>query len=131
VDAVQLGIQPQLSALETMVYPTSGQLTANNRQADQGRLEILPMIAPLPLFVWSKKRVVPVRITDFSINEEFFDVNLNPIRAKVSLGLRVLSVTDLGFNTAGNLYMTYQRNKEDMARKGGGTLNVMGLGAFS
>jgi nucleoid-associated protein YgaU len=69
-DAVQVGIQPQLSALETIVYPFSQQLFANNASADQGMLEILPMIAPLPLFVWSKKRVVPVRITDFSITEE-------------------------------------------------------------
>ena len=55
------------------------------------------MQAPLTLFVWSKNRIVPVRITDFSITEEAFDPPLNPIRAKVSLGMRVLSVDDLGF----------------------------------
>ena len=40
---------------------------------------------------------MPVRITEFSITEEAFDPALNPIRAKVSLGMRVLSVDDLGF----------------------------------
>jgi len=129
--AVQVGIQPQLSALETIVYPSSEQLLTNNRNADQGMLEILPMIAPLPLFVWSKKRVVPVRITDFSITEEAFDTSLNPIRAKVSLGLRVLSVTDLGFNKAGSLFMTYQQNKEQMAGLARGALSLMGLGGIS
>ena len=129
--AVQVGIQPQLSALETMVYPNSNQLLSNNRMADQGMLEILPMIAPLPLFVWSKKRVVPVRITDFSITEEAFDTSLNPIRAKVSIGMRVLSVTDLGFNKSGNLFMTYQQNKEQMANMVHGALSLMGIGAIS
>ncbi|SOE87092.1 hypothetical protein SAMN05446935_7651 [Burkholderia sp. YR290] len=130
-DAVQVGIQPQLSALEAIVYPTSNQLLTNNRNADQGMLEILPMIAPLPLFVWSKKRVVPVRITDFSITEEAFDTSLNPTRAKVSLGMRVLSVTDLGFSTSGNLFMTYQQNKEQMAGMMHGALSLMGLGVIS
>ena len=55
-----------------------------------GTLEIAPMEAPLTLFVWSKNRIVPVRVTEFSITEEAFDPALNPIRAKVSLGLRVL-----------------------------------------
>jgi hypothetical protein len=36
------------------------------------------------LFVWSSSRVIPVRLTEFSITEEAFDPNLNPIRAKVS-----------------------------------------------
>jgi hypothetical protein len=129
--AIQVGIQPQLSALEMMVYPDSNQLFANNRSADQGMLEILPMVAPLPLFVWSKKRVVPVRITDFSITEEAFDTSLNPIRAKVSIGMRVLSVTDLGFNKSGNLFMTYQQNKEQMAGMAHGALSLMGIGAIS
>ena len=57
------------------------------------------MQAPLALFVWGKNRIVPVRVTDFSITEEAFDPSLNPIRAKVSLGLRVLSIDDLGFST--------------------------------
>ena len=34
-DAVQVGIQPHLSALETIVYPFSQQLFASNRSADQ------------------------------------------------------------------------------------------------
>ena len=56
------------------------------------------MQSPLTLFIWSKNRIMPVRLTDFSITEEAFDPNLNPIRAKVSLGMRVLSVNDVGFD---------------------------------
>jgi hypothetical protein len=113
----QTGIQPQLSILETIVYPTSTQLINNNNSARSGTLEIIPMETSLSLFIWNKNRIIPMRLTEFSITEEAFDINLNPIRAKISLGMRVLSVDDLGFNTAGSLYMNYQQNKEQLASK--------------
>jgi hypothetical protein len=81
------------------------------------------------LFVWSKNRVVPVKLTEFSITEEAFDVNLNPIRAKVSLGMRVLSVNDLPFTHKGSsLFLAYQQQKENLAKKAaGGNLNALGI----
>ncbi|MFZ1401868.1 MAG: hypothetical protein WAW03_02160 [Anaerolineae bacterium] len=125
----QLGIHPQLAVLETIVYPTSGQLTANNRLARAGTLEIAPMQAPLTLFIWSRSRVVPVRLTDFSVTEEAFDPALNPLRAKVSLSLRVLSVDDLGFDhRGGSLFMSYLQVKEQMAaRNRGGAFSAFGI----
>ena len=129
-NAVQLGIQPQLAVLETIVYPSSSQLLANNNLAQSGTLEIAPMLAPLTLFIWSKNRIVPVRLTDFSVTEAAFDPALNPIRAKVSLGMRVLSVNDLGFNNkGGSLFMTYQQQKEQLAAKSQGpALAAFGIG---
>ncbi len=131
-NSVQLGIQPQLAALETIVYPSSSQLLANNDLAQSGTLEIAPMLAPLTLFIWSRNRIVPVRLTDFSITEEAFDPALNPIRAKVSLGMRVLSVNDLGFNNkGGSLFMTYQQQKEQLAAKSQGpALATFGSGGI-
>jgi len=115
-NAVTAGIQPQLAALEIIVYPASGQLQSNNALAQAGTLEIIPAQAPLTVFVWSKNRVIPVRLTEFSITEEAFDPALNPIRAKVSLGMRVLSVNDVGFDhKAGSLFMSYQQQKEQLA----------------
>lgn len=129
---VQVGIQPQLAALETMIYPTSSQLLANNRLAQSGTLEIAPMETALTLFIWNKQRIVPVRVTELSVTEEAFDINLNPLRAKVSLGMRVLSVDDLGFShKGGSLYMSYQQNKERLAGMfNGGVLNDMGINAI-
>ncbi len=113
---VDYGIYPQLAALETLVYPESGKLQSNNALANAGTMEIIPIEAPLTLFVWSRRRVVPVRVTDFSITEEAFDPALNPIRARVNLGFRVLNVNDLGFDhTGGNLYMTYHQQLERLA----------------
>lgn len=129
VTVTEHGISPQLAALETIVYPTTAQLQSNNSMAQAGTLEIVPMETPLMLFVWSKNRILPVRLTDFSITEEAFDVNLNPIRAKVSLGMRVLSVDDLGFShKGGSLFMSYLQNKEQLAKNAkGGTLGALGI----
>ena len=127
-DATRVGILPQLAALETIVYPTSAQLSSNNALSKSGVLEIVPMQAPLSLFVWSQNRILPVRLTDFSITEEAFDPALNPIRAKVSLGMRVLSVNDLGFDhKGGNLFMTYLQKKEQLAARGA-TAAITSLG---
>jgi hypothetical protein len=77
--------------------------------------------------------VVPVRLTDFSITEEAFDTSLNPIRAKVSLGMRVLNVDDLGFDhPGGHIFLTYLANKEQLAAQAGSAaLTVLGLGGLS
>lgn len=127
--ATEIGLHDQLAALELITYPTSAQIQSNNALAQAGTLEIVPMQAPLTVFVWSKQRVVPVRITDFSITEEAFDVNLNPIRAKVTLGMRVLSVNDLGFDHKGGaLFMSYLQTKESLAaRAPGGAFSALGI----
>jgi hypothetical protein len=125
----QVGIYPQLAALETIVYPTSAELQASNALAASGTLEIAPMEALLTLFVWSKQRILPMRLTEFSITEEAFDPSLNPIRAKVSLGMRVLSIMDLGFDhKGGSLFMSYLRNKEQLvSRSQAGALSALGI----
>ncbi len=123
------GLHPQLAALETIVHPRSAALLSANAQASAGTLEIAPGLAPLPLFVFGPKRIVPVRITEMSITEEAFDAHLNPMRAKVSLGLRVLTVDDLGFDAkGGNLFMTYLQAKEQLAtRAAGGSFASLGI----
>jgi hypothetical protein len=125
----QMGIYPQLAALEAIVYPPSSQVRANQAQANAGVMEIVPALAPMTVFVWSRSRVLPVRITDFSVTEEAFDPNLNPLRAKVSLSMRVLSVNDLGFDNKGaSLFMTYHQQIERLARTlPSGGLSALGL----
>ena len=128
----QLGLYPQLAALEVIVYPQSSQLQVNNTMAQMGTLEIAPMESFLSLFIWSKTRILPVRLTEFSITEEAFDTALNPIRAKVSLGMRVLSVNDLGFNhKGGSLFMIYHQQKERLATMTqNATFAALGIGGI-
>jgi contractile injection system tube protein len=114
-----LGIYPQLAALETLIYPKSSLVIAGALKATLGSLEIYPPESSFTLFVWGLKRVVPIRITDFKVTEEAYDPSLNPIRAKVSLGLRVLSYDDLDSSHPGYaIYLAYQVAKEVMASLG-------------
>ena len=79
----QLGLHPQLAQLEMLVNPTVEALLAADNLANPARWRSCRWSSPLTLFVWSKSRVVPVRVTELSVTEEAFDVALNPIRAKV------------------------------------------------
>ncbi len=123
-----LGIYPQLSALEMLLYPKSALVIANAIAAAVGTVEILPPTAPFTLLVWGLKRVVPVRLTELSITEEAFDPDLNPIQAKVSLGLRVLSYNDLPITDPGYaIFMAHQIAKEVFATMG----SIGNLGAVA
>jgi hypothetical protein len=114
--ATSMGVYPTLASLEMLLYPKSALMFSNEVLARLGIIEVIPPEAPLTLLVWGIKRVLPVRLTQFTITEEAFDPQLNPIRAKVSLDLRVLTYQDLGFlSTGGALYMAHQVAKEVMA----------------
>ena len=114
--AESMGIYPQLSALEMLVYPKSALVIANTVLMAVGTIEVIPPMAPLTIFVWGPKRALPVKLTEFTITEEAHDPALNPIRAKVSLGLRVLSYSDLDLTNPGyGLFLAHQVAKEAMA----------------
>ena len=114
--ATTMGIYPALASLEMLLYPKSALTIANEVLANIGVIEIIPPEAPLALFIWGDKRVVPVRLTQFTITEEAYDPRLNPIRAKVKLELRVLNYHDLGLlSVGGGLFMAHQIAKEVMA----------------
>ena len=114
--AGSLGIYPQLSALEMLVYPKSALMIANTALLAAGTIEIIPPDAPLTLFIWGAKRILPVRITEFSITEEAHDQALNPMRAKVGLGLRVLSTNDFSVTDPGYyVFLAHQVVKETLS----------------
>jgi hypothetical protein len=114
--AIASGVYPTLAALEMLLYPKSLTVIANAILAQVGNIEIIPPEAPLTLFVWGPARVLPVRVTGFSITEDAYDPLLNPIRAKVDLTLNVLSYVDLKITSPGyTLFMAYQIAKEVMA----------------
>jgi hypothetical protein len=80
------------------------------------------------LLVLGPNRVLPVRITDVSVTEEAFDTNLDPIRARLSIGTSVLTVDDLAWGTKGaELYMAALARREKRAEGKGGALSALGL----
>lgn len=126
------GLHPLLSALEGLVYPSSTSIQSNNAAASGGNIEIIAATAPLTVFVFGPKRIAPVRITELSITEEAFDVELNPIRAKISLGLRVLTIDDIAFEErGGGLFMSYLKAKEQLASQSkSGAFAALGIGGL-
>ena len=118
-NAVGMGIYPQLSALEMLIYPKSSLVIANTVLMLAGTIEVIQPEAPMTLFIWGPKRVLPVRLTTFTISEEAYDVNLNPIRANVDLGLQVLSYNDFSVTHPGYyVFLAHQVVKETMATIG-------------
>lgn len=129
-NAARLGIFPQLSALEMLLYPPTPEITDNDVLAQKGHTEVASGYdAPFTLFVWGPQRVLPIILTSFTITEEMFDADLNPVQASVKLGLRALSYSDLTPQHKGyKLFLTYQKKKEDMARLATGSALVSSLG---
>ena len=114
--ATTMGIHPTLAALEMLLYPKSAAVIANNVLSLIGTIEVIPVEAPMTLFVWGPQRVLPVRLNSLGITEEGHDPLLNPIRAKVDLSLTVLSYHDLTVTSPGQaLFMVHHITKEIMA----------------
>jgi hypothetical protein len=89
----QLGIGPQLATLERMVYPKSesligqlGSLLGKPAAFSFTRSGNPPMI----LFIFGRKRVLPVNIDSMKITETDFSADLNPVRATVAVSLTVI-----------------------------------------
>jgi hypothetical protein len=117
--ADSLGVHPKLAALEMLVYPASSLVIANTALLATGTIEVVPPVGPFVMLVWGLTRVLPVRVNEFAIAEELHDANLNPIHARVSLGLRVLSYNDLSITHPGYYaFLTHHIAKEALARIG-------------
>lgn len=120
------GLHPRLAALEMLIYPQTATVIANSVLMALGAVEILSAKGPFTIFCWGSKRILPVKLSGMTIAEEAFDPNLNPIRAKVSLDMQVLSYSDLEITHPGYaLFLSHQIVKETMAAIG----KVEGLGS--
>lgn len=114
---VAKGIHPALSALELLMYPTIDQFIQITTLSAAGSPQLFSTDVPLVLFVWGPSRVLPVRLTSFSVTEEAFDQQLNPIQATVKLGMKVLTYMELKEESlAYGAYLATQVQKEVMAR---------------
>lgn len=126
---LEMGIHARLAALEMLIYPKTALVAANTTSLAMGMIEVVPPTGPLIAFVWNWPRVLPVRLTEFTITEQAFDHQLNPVRASVSLSLRVLSYNDFSWTHPGfSAFMVHQVIKESLAAVGTGE-NIKGLSA--
>lgn len=90
----QFGIAPQLSTLELMVYPKGESLLGSALGALLGKPGGFSFTRganpPMILFIFGRKRVLPVNINSMNITETEFSTDLNPVRATVAVSLTVI-----------------------------------------
>jgi hypothetical protein len=112
------GLHPALATLELLMYPPSLTAASIEEKAAAGQVQINPADLPLVLLVWGKSRVVPVKLTSLAVAEEAFDTRLNPIAAKVELGLQVLTYMEFTDSSIGrDAFIAYQKSKETLATR--------------
>ncbi len=104
------GVADRLAAMEMLLYPDEGSLlgglvgsisgslggggAASLGGALGGARPVPRGTVPVVLFVWGPGRMLPVRLTSFSVEEQAYSPTLYPIRAKVTIGLQVLNPQD-------------------------------------
>ena len=90
--AGKLGVGPQLATLELMVQPKrEGVLGSVLRDLVPAGFSFTRTDKPpMVLFVWGRKRVLPVNINRLTITETEFTPSLDPIRATVAVDLTVI-----------------------------------------
>jgi hypothetical protein len=113
--AVVTGVADRITAMEMLLYPQEGSLLGDLlgsvsvsisaggiSTGGSAAAEAVPRgTVPIVLFVWGPGRIVPVRVTSFSVEEQSFSPLLYPIRAKASIGLKILTPGDLSGHPEG------------------------------
>jgi hypothetical protein len=108
------GVADRVAAIEMLLYPpgdsllggllgsvvgsvsfSAGGLGGGFGVGGAGSAQLQRRKVPIVLFFWGPGRIVPVRLTRFSVEEQQYSPLLYPIRAKATLGLRVLDLDDL------------------------------------
>jgi hypothetical protein len=85
------GVADRIAAMEMLLYPQEESLLGGLVSALGGKSKPVPKgTVPVVMFAWGPGRIVPVRLTSFSVEEQAYSPQLYPIRAKVSIGLKIL-----------------------------------------
>lgn len=90
-----VGVADRMAALKKLVMPTEGLLgdlvaSAKSLVGGTNARAERPTV-PVAFFIWGPGRILPVRVTSFSVEETLFSPTLYPLQATVSLGLEVLT----------------------------------------
>ena len=93
------GVADRIAALEMLMYPSDELGLLSSAVASLAGALGIGVSAPIPkrresptvLLVWGPGRIVPVKISSFAVEEQAFNAALYPIRAKVTVGVKVLT----------------------------------------
>jgi hypothetical protein len=92
-NAKAFGVADRIAAIEQLLMPQQGALDQllSEFPVESGIKPAERATVPVLLFAWGPGRLLPVRITSYSVEEQMFLPNLEPLMAKISLGLEVLT----------------------------------------
>jgi hypothetical protein len=92
-NAKQFGVADRIAAIERLLLPQQGALDQllSAVPVETGIQPAERPTGPVVLFAWGPGRLLPVRITSYSFEEQMFLPNLEPLMAKISLGMEVLT----------------------------------------
>lgn len=90
-----VGVADRLAALKKLILPTEGLLgdlvASAQALAGNARAQATRPTVPICFFIWGPGRILPVRVTRFSVEETLYSPTLYPLQATVSLGIEVLT----------------------------------------
>lgn len=110
----ELGIMPEIAALEDLMHPAESQTEHPSDGSEPVRARAK---RPTVLFIWGEKRVLPVRISGMTVNETMFNAKLYPTRAEIEVNLEVLGETDARDNTRVQSALDFTGgNRRELAR---------------
>jgi hypothetical protein len=101
--AIVSGVSRRIAALEMLLYPDDekGGLIGSavnalmGKSSDSAAKKVPRGKVPDLLFCWGPGRIVPVRLTSFSVEEQAYSPQLSPIRAKVTVGMKIIQPRNL------------------------------------
>ena len=95
------GVADRIAALEMLVYPASDSVIGQVLSSlGLGGDPVPRNSVPVLLFIWGPGRILPVRITSLSIDEQAYSPTLFPIQATVTLGLKVMKLESFPSNSS-------------------------------
>jgi hypothetical protein len=143
------GVYSRLAALEMLQFPNkpasgglvggvSAAASAAGVGASAGSAQsasVPPAMVPIVIFIWGAFRIVPVRVTAFSVTEKQFDALLNPTHAEAQITLTVLTPDDLanvpdtlaGVAQAAYTYTQGVREVAALANLGEAAASILGM----
>lgn len=133
--AVVTGVANRIAALEMLLYPqeeskgttpsaastVSGNGNGQSATQTSSSTPIPRGSVPDLLFCWGPSRIVPVRLTSFSVEEQAYSALLVPIRAKVSVGMKIIQPRNLpcskdqSSEIVKTAYNSYKKLKQQLA----------------
>lgn len=149
--ALMSGVADRIAAVELLLYPQEDSLIGGllgtiskalgGAASASGGTKAKPVprnTVPIVLFVWGPGRILPVRVATFSVEEQAYSPLLFPIRAKVSIGLKVLQPDDIDKMKAPNdtskkiakyayTYMKKQKQVLGMANVANTVESILGI----